>query len=288
MKQLSIVIVTYNSENDIFDCLESIYKYNDIGEELEVIVVDNNSENASKMFVEIGRMYPTVILVKNEKNGGYGQGNNIGIKLSKAPFVMIMNPDVRLYEFVFSYFIRIYYNNSNTVLVGFQQRLSLEKKGVSFLSLDNSVFDLVYSKVAVAFDYFNSRKMCIAGACFTIRKQSFEKIGLFDEKIFLYGEEIDIHTRLSVNKENRIEYLSNIGYIHLITKREQSIQSEKKQLDSFLFLCDKYEWDKVRKLKERLLVYRILRFKNKILKRDISVLNETISLIGGCINLINE
>ena len=40
---LSLIILTYNSEKDIYDCLKSVYQYNDIGEALEVIVVDNNS-----------------------------------------------------------------------------------------------------------------------------------------------------------------------------------------------------------------------------------------------------
>ena len=44
-KKISIVIVTYNSDNHISDCLESIFKYNDIGDALEIIIVDNMSKN---------------------------------------------------------------------------------------------------------------------------------------------------------------------------------------------------------------------------------------------------
>ena len=42
-KRVSVIIVTYNSEKHIYDCLSSIYRYNDIGDLLEVIIVDNNS-----------------------------------------------------------------------------------------------------------------------------------------------------------------------------------------------------------------------------------------------------
>ena len=96
-KKLSIVIVTYNSEKDIFDCISSIYKHNDIDEQdLEVIVVDNNSPNGKAMFRQLNKQFGNrITLFGNDHNGGYGQGNNVGIRLASSPVVMIMNPDVR-------------------------------------------------------------------------------------------------------------------------------------------------------------------------------------------------
>ena len=77
MKQLSLIILTYNSEKDIYDCLESVNRYNDIGDALEIIVVDNNSTNYIDMHDKIKSLYPDVRIIANTKNGGYGQGNNI-------------------------------------------------------------------------------------------------------------------------------------------------------------------------------------------------------------------
>ena len=96
MKKLSLIILTYNSEKDIYDCLYSVYKYNDIGDYLEIIVVDNNSDNYIQMQKNIMTQYPDVQIIANHKNGGYGQGNNLGIRAASAPIVSIMNPDVRL------------------------------------------------------------------------------------------------------------------------------------------------------------------------------------------------
>ena len=50
MKKLSVIIVTYNSVRHIYDCLESVFQFNDLGNELEVIVVDNHSEQQEEMF----------------------------------------------------------------------------------------------------------------------------------------------------------------------------------------------------------------------------------------------
>ena len=55
-KQLSIIIVTYNSEKLIFECLDSIYKYNDIGDSLEVIIVDNCSNDQEKVFEKVSAL----------------------------------------------------------------------------------------------------------------------------------------------------------------------------------------------------------------------------------------
>jgi GT2 family glycosyltransferase len=61
-KLISIIIVTYNSEEHIYNCLKSIFKYNDIKDALEVIVVDNCSLNSDKMFNNIIHFIFTIIL----------------------------------------------------------------------------------------------------------------------------------------------------------------------------------------------------------------------------------
>ena len=71
--KLSIIIVTYNSEKDIYDCLQSLYRYNDLPQdELEVIVVDNQSRDYEAMRACLGKDYPAVRVVQNTHNGGYG------------------------------------------------------------------------------------------------------------------------------------------------------------------------------------------------------------------------
>ena len=118
-KRLSIIIVTYNSLDLVFECLNSVFKYNDIGDELEVIIVENNSPQGEVMFSKIRELYQTkVTLILNSQNGGYGQGNNIGVKASNAPFIMIMNPDVCLIEPVFKQILRTF-DDEQVGLVGF-------------------------------------------------------------------------------------------------------------------------------------------------------------------------
>ena len=123
MKRVSIIIVTYNSEKEIYDCVRSIQQYADIpSEEIELIIVDNNSQHTDLMFEKLNEVWgEDIVLIKNTHNGGYGQGNNVGIRHSHAPIIMIMNPDVRLHKRIFRNALSFFNSNQNTVMLGMTQ-----------------------------------------------------------------------------------------------------------------------------------------------------------------------
>ena len=132
MKKISLIILTFNSEKDIYDCLYSVYQHNDIGESLEIIVVDNNSHDYAQMHKKISALYPNVIIIPNKENGGYGQGNNIGINIASAPIVAIMNPDVRLVMPVFSEILHTLRKESN-IMCGGKQLFASGEPATSFV-----------------------------------------------------------------------------------------------------------------------------------------------------------
>ena len=142
MKKISVIIVTYNSENHIYDCLESLFNYNDIGNELEVIVVDNNSKNGSELKKKLKILYDNrIIFIENEKNGGYGQGNNLGIRVSVSPIIMIMNPDVRLIMPLFKSALRVF-EKKNVVEYGVQQ-LNKDLKKLCSVGVSSIIHPLI-------------------------------------------------------------------------------------------------------------------------------------------------
>ena len=91
MKILSIIIVTFNNFIVVKECIESIFKYNDINELLEVIVVDNSTQISITQ--DIKELWPNVKCIKNSKNGGFGKGNNIGEKIACGENIAFINPD---------------------------------------------------------------------------------------------------------------------------------------------------------------------------------------------------
>lgn len=240
-KKLSVVIVTYNSENDIFDCLSSVFKYNDIGDALEVIVVDNNSRNYRQMRESIFKLYgEKVQIISNKTNGGYGQGNNIGVKTSTAPYFLIMNPDVRLVMPIFGSTLRNL-NRNDVVMCGFKSMENLNEPNYSFYyTHTTNAFVYVFAQKRLLSDNYVQKKMFLSGACFAMRKDTFEQIGLFDENIFLYGEENDIHYRLhKFFPRARIYYDSTLKYVHPINNRETSDKTLKQMWLSRLYFYEK-------------------------------------------------
>lgn len=240
-KQLSLIILTYNSEKDIFDCLSSVYQYNDIGEALEIIVVDNNSKDWSATEKQIKERFPDVITISNPINGGYGQGNNVGIRASSAPIVSIMNPDVRLIMPVFETFLQTL-SNPGICMCGGKQCLPSGTKFVSFQYRFNvhPILKLVFFPICLYVDYYDYKRMWLQGAFFAIKKDMFLQVGLFDENIFLYEEECDIHMRLrTIFPKEKIVYLPKLQYIHYTENRPITYRLVERQTISQLYLCEK-------------------------------------------------
>ncbi len=236
MKQLSIIIVTYRSENDIYDCLQSVYKHCDIPqEELEVIVVDNSPESEPMFSTISERFGQRVVLIHNTHNGGYGQGNNVGIQRAQAPVILIMNPDVRLMKPIFGTALNAFRQHPQMSIYGMQQMLSpTEKSHNSFICTDriNGYWGTLLNAVCSRLNWYVPSCMFFSGSCFFVRREMLCTIGMFDESIFMYGEEADIHYRMSQRYGHDMKYNPRLCYIHLTKERELELSTLKKTLDS--------------------------------------------------------
>jgi len=231
MRKISIIIVTYNSISIIKDCIDSIFKFNDIGiENIEIIVVDNSCEKINNTFFKYLReLYDDkIIFIKNDLNLGYGQGNNIGIEKATGSIVCIMNPDVRFTQPLLNIVLKEFDLNFKLCSLGFKQiggvNLSFYLKPEYYLSFLSSLV----VKFANRFSIFNQNYFCLSGAFLFVDKRKFEQIGKFDENIFLYHEEPDISNRI-LKKNYSIKFNKNQKYSHLVGERSSYSHS------SFIF-----------------------------------------------------
>lgn len=240
MPQLSVVIVTYNSERDIYPCLDSVFRHNDLGEGLEVIVVDNCSAEGEKMFANIRDRYTDEIrLISNTRNGGYGQGNNVGIRAAQAPVVLIMNPDVRLIAPVFRKAVEAFRRHPRLSLYGMKQMLSLSTPSTNSFACTyrmNGYLRVLLSALTTRLDLYLPRWQYFSGACFFVRREMFEAVGLFDETNFMYGEEEDIHYRLARRFGYGMRYNPALRFVHLIGDRPMTAAYKLRQLEALLAL----------------------------------------------------
>lgn len=193
MLKVFIVVLCFNGEKLVIDCLNSLKK-----EKAITIVVDNNSNDNSVNFIQ--ENFPRVEIIKNKKNLGFAAGSNIGIlhALSKgADAVLLVNQDVVVEE-----------NFLDSILswAEFKRLSGVIGPVVKHKKNNDFLYDLG-GKINWLFGFprhINRRKIemrkplerdYVSGCCMFIKKSVFNKVGLFDERFFLYFEDDDFCTR---------------------------------------------------------------------------------------------
>lgn len=279
-KQLSVIIVTYNSKHLIYDCIDSVYNFNDIDDALEVIVVDNDSSDQEGLFEGIRKRYPHDIkLIKNKFNGGYGSGNNLGVQNCTAKYIVVMNPDVRIINPIFSKLISKFESDNEIGMLG----VMYADKSFPFYFKPEyvSLLGAIMFKLYILLRLFNMNKMYMTGCFLMFEKKTFIEIGGFDENIFLFYEESDVANRILKTGKHLI-LAKDVEVYHLMHIRSFNDKLASIELDSLEYYLNKYQHPPKRIFKTILLMYKIKYFvasifgfttKKKIFKEWIDLLN---------------
>lgn len=215
---VSIIIVNYNTEKLILECLDSIYgETYDI--EYEIIVVDNNSPRLPTVLKEDKR----IKYIHSEINLGFGNANNLGAKFAEGKFLFCLNPDTRLVNNA----IKILHDYINTRIDVGACGPNLYKDdltpNLSFSMLSASIYqEFIDSRGFTKKKYnktFNDTGECMdvefsSGAALMIRKSLFDEIGGFCCKFFMYYEDNDICNEI-IKKGFRIINIPYSKIIHL-------------------------------------------------------------------------
>src|ERR1035437_3653049 len=204
--KLSIIIVNYNVEHFLEQCLHSVRKAaKDIP--TEVFVVDNSSVDGSVEMVK--NKFPEVKIIANEKNVGFSRANNQAIKEAKGEYILLLNPDTVVQEDTFEKAVKFMDEHKDAGALGVMMLdgkgnfLPESKRGLPTPSVAfYNVFGLaalfprskIFGKYHLGFlDKNKTHEVdVLAGAFMLIRKSVLDKIGLLDETFFMYGEDIDL------------------------------------------------------------------------------------------------
>jgi GT2 family glycosyltransferase len=187
-----------------------------------------------------------VILVRNEKNLGYGGGNNIGIMSALSmgsEYVLILNPDVIIEKTAIEILINTLIKNDQIGIVG-PKILSPDS---SIWSRGGKIDPIRYS--AGLIDYGNSDRYkdrdkkivdvdFVSGTAIMVRREVFEKIGLFDEQYFLYYEDVDFCLRAK-RAGFRVALVSSSRITHyesLIVGKRSSLKKYNMSRSRMLFM----------------------------------------------------
>lgn len=246
---LSVIIVSYKNQGILDDCLRSIQQYNDIGDALEVIVVEQSPSDA--IFNYLVEKYAWVHVIRNDNNG-FGAGNNIGVDNARGKYFLFLNPDTILVESVFSFAIKKFEGNNKLGLFGLRLIDANGAKNRSFhFKKPYGLFRLLCWRICDALDLYLAKSMYICGADMFIRADVFRLAGLFDERIFMYYEETDLAYRIEELGFSTAFYKEK-QIVHLEGKSSQTVSITARQLESLKLLCEKRQVSYKRILKKRL------------------------------------
>ncbi len=227
MVDLSIVIVNYNVQFFLENCLHSVYQSTG-GLNLEVFVVDNNSVDGSLEMLR--KKFPRVKLIENKQNLGFSKANNQAIRKAKGEFVLLLNPDTVIEENTFQTCVDFFRSNPLTGGIGVKMVdgkgnfLPESKRG---LPTPTVAFYKIFGLSALfprspKFSRYhmghlskeeNHEVEILSGAFMMIRKKVLDQIGLLDESFFMYGEDIDLSYRI-IEAGYRNYYLADTSIIH--------------------------------------------------------------------------
>jgi GT2 family glycosyltransferase len=192
---LSIVIVTYNSQEFIVNCLDSVRRAAK-GIDHEIIVIDNNSEDETKALVK--RFSNSIMLLENSENHGFAKAVNMGLQRSAGDFILLLNPDTVIRSESFYPVIDFLRRNPNIGICGCRLLNidgSLQYSVGSFPTLFLTLCKMVlprYMRKYNLWGYDQARKCdWVTGACMLIQGSLVKKLGYLDEKYFIYYEDVD-------------------------------------------------------------------------------------------------
>ncbi len=220
MIELSIIIVNFNTKELLQDCLQSVFKTAK-GINFEVIVVDNGSSDGSNEIIR--EKFSQVRFIKNETNLGFAKANNMGIRQAQGNYILLLNSDTIVSENTLKYLLDFAKINTDVGIVAPKLlnrdgsiQVSVRKPPTLLGAIQEYIF-----KQPGSFDSYEPRGKsfseveCVIGAAILVPKEVFSKVGLLDERYFMYFEDLEFCRRLR-RKGFKIYYLPNTTVIHLL------------------------------------------------------------------------
>ncbi len=170
-EDLTIIINTFKSDEQINYCLESIDKF------IKVIIIENSNNVSFKEKIE--NQYKNVTCYLSNENLGYAKGNNLGISKVKTKYALILNPDALLSQNAIENFFISAKKSSDFAIIAPAIQIESDEKTNKF----ENVKKLIEVENVKGFAMF-------------LNLNQFKEIGFFDENFFIYFEEIDLCRRL--------------------------------------------------------------------------------------------
>jgi GT2 family glycosyltransferase len=197
---------------------------------MEIIVIDNNSrDNSVKMIKEL---FPQVAIMENETNRGFAAASNQGLRMMKGDYALLLNPDTEVMNGTLAKMLEYIKDNQRVGILGCR---IVDKQGniqischptpsllreFSYISYKLKLDKILPARMTLCY-YDNIVKSSrypfavgwVSGACLMIKKEVIQDIGVLDENLFMYFEDVDWCIRANKNGW-KVMYLPSISILH--------------------------------------------------------------------------
>jgi len=211
--KISIIIVNYNTNKYLEDCVKSI------PDNSEVIIVDNNSKEK-----------PIIInakIILSDKNLGFAKAVNIGVKNATGEYILLLNPDTKITKEAVVKLLEFYESHNDCGIVA--PRLigvnNIVQKSIrKFPSVLGAFKEYILGQKG-EYDFYETDKTgfvdVVVGACMLIRKDILTSVGGLSEKYFLYYEDIDLCKKIK-KLGLKVYFLPGVKVFHEIGSSSNS------------------------------------------------------------------
>lgn len=204
--RISVVVVSHNTREDLLRCLASLRST--VRVPFEIIVVDNDSHDGSA--AAAARDFPDARVVASRDNVGFARGNNIGARLARGAYLLVLNSDAEVREGCVESLCRVLDERAEVGIVGPR---TLSGDGTPQVSFGTALTPLAEWRQgrlvrgvrrrepeALAEAAARAAQACepdwVSGACLLARRRAYDAVGGFDESFFLYEEDVDLCVRV--------------------------------------------------------------------------------------------
>ena len=240
MTPLSVIIVNWNTKELLLGCLQSLMEQSHV-QEYEIVVVDNASVDQSAQ--TIAQKYQGIKIIQNDHNIGFSKANNQGIRVSHGEILLFLNPDTLVPPGTLSAMLTCLNNQSDIGAVGckliYPDGRVQKTSARSFPTPLNQFFEFsMLRHLAPKNKFFGSAELsywdhsgnreveCLSGACLVVKRRVLDEVGYFNERNFMYMDDIDLCYRIKKSGW-KIFYLGKYHVVHY------AASSSKKRKDPF-------------------------------------------------------
>lgn len=228
-EKVSVIIVTFNSRETIKKCLESVFKY---APKAEVLVVDNNSQD--KTVEEIKKFGKKVILIESLENLGFAKACNLAASKATGNYLFFLNPDTEILNNALDKLVEFADNHPEAALIAPQlikKNGEIQPSVKKLPTILGVILEYYFRQTGTYHEFIPNGNEpveveAVYGAAMLIKKEIFQKIKGFDERYFIYYEDLDLCKKIK-KLGLKVVYYPNARVVHEVGASVKGLSNKK-------------------------------------------------------------